>query len=111
MTEHIIRVTPIKNPALDRALTKAMKGKDMPKPGSAIPKTKAEFDRMVREAEAPLRAAKRGRPRAGTRGPITRTRSIRAPAALWKRLDAIAKARGVSVNQAAVLALESLAGE
>ena len=107
---HLIRI-PINNPALDRAFTKAMRGKPMPPPGSAVPKTKAEFDAMVAEAERDLRPARIGRPRKGTRGAITRTRSIRAPEDLWARVEALAQTKGITANQATVLALEHLLAE
>ena len=88
-------------------LTKIMNASGHPA-GSAIPKTKAEFARLVATAETELRPARQGRPPTGQRRASTRTRSIRAPVALWKRLDSVAKSKGVSANQAAVLAIRAL---
>ena len=108
MTDKHLTSTPLNNPAIDRAFTKALRGRNVPPLGGAIPKNKADFDRLVVSAERALRPAKRGRPAKGGRGTITRTRSIRAPHELWKQIEALAAARGVTVNQATVLALEHL---
>jgi hypothetical protein len=75
-----------------------------------LPKTKAEFETLVAMAERDLRPTRRGRPANGTRGPKTKTRSIRAPESLWLRLEVLAKRQGLTVNQVAVQAISSLAG-
>lgn len=77
-------------------------------PPMELPKTKADFDRLVAQAESDLTPAPRGRPAKGKSRAATLTRSIRAPVELWERLEHLARAKGVSVNQATVLALESL---
>ena len=108
MTDQGVRVTRINSPRLNKLFTEAMRGRPMPPPGSAIPKTRAEFDRMVAEAEADLLPTPRGRPTRGDSRAKTRSRSIRAPESLWVRLDAAAKARGLTANQVVVQVLEQL---
>ena len=105
MKERTLRRTPIPKQA---AITRHMDAYDGPP--LRLPGTKAEFDALLAIAECDLRPARRGRPAQGQRGPVTRTRSIRAPDTLWRRLEALAKRRGVTVNQAAVQALEALTG-
>ncbi len=108
MTDKNPTRTPLNNPALDRAFTKALRDLPIPPQGSGLPQSRADFERLVAQAERGLRPAKRGRPAKGGRGAVTRTRSIRAPDVLWTQIEALAAARGVTVNQATVLALERL---
>jgi hypothetical protein len=73
-----------------------------------LPTTRADFARIADLAESDLKPTKRGRPARGDNGNQTRTRSIRAPLDVWSRLDQLADAKGISVNQIAVLALKSV---
>lgn len=106
MSDHIRRKTPINNPKLERALDKA--GRERGRDVKAVPASADDFAGMVAAAEADLVPTRRGRPPRGTRSKPTATRSIRAPADLWRRLDAMAKRRGVTGNQLAVMAMESI---
>ena len=90
------------------SLSALMDQAELPADHNAVPASQADFRRLVALAERDLAPAQRGRPANGVRGAITRTKSIRAPEALWSQVEGLAKRRGVSSNQAVVLALEAL---
>ena len=71
----------------------------------------ANFARIAAEVEAeagpqvPALLQSRGRPRKGVKTEATATHSLRVPDALWAILEAKAKRTGISLNQAANLAI------
>lgn len=80
--------------------------------GPTLEVIQADYPRIVAEVEAelgphvPARLHGRGRPRRGAEVVPTRTHSLRLADPLWEELARKARTLGVSLNQAAQMALQ-----
>ena len=77
----------------------------------SLEEVKANYAQVVAEVEAelgpqvPARLVGRGRPRKGIQVEATHTHSLRLADSVWQSMAAKARASGISLNQAASLAL------
>ena len=85
--------------------------------GPSLKEIRANYDQIVKEVEAelgphvPTRLHGRGRPRKGSTVAPTRTHSLRIADSTWEAVSESAKKDGISVNQAAQIALIEWAGK